>query len=337
MKIGFNDRCLDHTTGERHPESPERLIAIRRELDTHHTVEYVEPSPATIDDLALVHDRSYLEAVRDFCGAGGGEWDPDTVAVEATWEAGLASVGLAQWAARTALDVTPGRDSPFAIGRPPGHHAVRDDAMGFCFFNNAAIAAQSVLEKRDIDQVAILDWDVHHGNGTQSIFYDRSDVLFASIHEDGLYPGTGDQSETGTGTGLNYTVNLPLPPGAGDAAVQEIVSKVLEPKLHAVDPDLILISAGFDAHRHDPISRLRVSTEGYGWLTAWSKGLADSVDAGLGFILEGGYSLDMLAEGVGMVTKVFAGYEPVQPDGEPDEAVGADIDSLIDAHNSGSK
>ena len=201
MRFGYREICLQHDTGSRHPESPDRLRAIKRTLDDADDVEYVAADAATKAEVASVHDGEYVRSVRQFCADGGGNWDADTVAVEETWDAAMASAGLAAWAAEAALDGANGAETPFSLGRPPGHHAVADDAMGFCFVNNVAVAAERALSERDVERVAILDWDVHHGNGTQDIFYDREDVYYASFHEEGLYPGTGDISESGEGEG----------------------------------------------------------------------------------------------------------------------------------------
>jgi acetoin utilization deacetylase AcuC-like enzyme len=316
MKFGYRETCLDHDTGPRHPESPDRLRAIRRALTDRHGVEYVAPDSAARERILGVHTAAYVDELEDFCGDGGGDWDADTVAVEATWDAAMASAGLAEWVAERALAGDDGRRTPFSLGRPPGHHAVADDAMGFCFFNNAAVAAQTAIDEGDAERVAIFDWDVHHGNGTQDIFYDREDVFYLSIHEDGLYPGTGGGAETGEGDGEGTTLNVPFPPGTTHTAYRAALDDLLRPALEQFDPDLFLISAGFDAHEHDPISRMRVSTEGYGLLTQDVRAIADDTDAALGFILEGGYGLDTLSESIRMVHEVFDGYTPAEDDGD---------------------
>jgi acetoin utilization deacetylase AcuC-like enzyme len=327
MNFGHREACLAHETGPRHPESPDRIRAIRRALSDRHGVSYVAADGAERADVLAVHDEPYVDELDAYCTEGGGNWDTDTVAVEATWEAALASAGLAMWAAEAAVAGAEGRDTPFSLGRPPGHHAVVDDAMGFCFFNNAAVAAESALGG-DLDRVAILDWDVHHGNGTQDIFYDRGDVFYASIHEAGLYPGTGDIEETGTGPGEGATLNVPFPSGTTHHSYLAAVDELVAPALDAFDPELLLVSAGFDAHEHDPISRLRVSTEGYGALTDRVRATAADTDAALAFVLEGGYGLDTLAESVGMVHEVFDGYRPALEEGEASDAARSVIDDV---------
>jgi len=328
MRYGHREVCLDHETGPRHPESPDRIRAVRRALADHHGVSYAEGDPATVEDVLAVHDDDYVAEFEAFCADGGGNWDADTVAVEATFEAALASAGLAEWAVEAALEGDAGRDTPFSLGRPPGHHAVADDAMGFCFFNNAAVAAQAALDEQPgVDRVAILDWDVHHGNGTQDIFYDRGDVFYVSIHESGLYPGTGKVHETGEGEGEGTNLNVPFPPGTTHGAYLAALDDVVGPALRGFDPDLLVVSAGFDAHEHDPISRMRVSTEGYGLLTDRVRTLAEEAGAALAFVLEGGYDLDTLANSVTMVHEVFDGYEPV----EDGEEVGSSARNVIEA------
>jgi acetoin utilization deacetylase AcuC-like enzyme len=332
MQFGYSETCLDHDTGARHPETPDRLRAVRRQLARRHGVEYVSVDPASAESVSIVHDDGYIDDLRSFCAEGGGDWDPDTVASSGTWKAALTSAGLAQWAAERALAGDDGRETPFSLGRPPGHHAVADNAMGFCFFNNAAVAAGTAIARGDADRVAIFDWDVHHGNGTQDIFYDREDVFYASIHEKGLFPGTGAVDEVGTGAGEGTTLNVPLRSGAGDAdclAAFETIATAIE----RFDADLLLVSAGFDAHRHDPISRLRVSTEGYALLTDRVREVAGEMGAALAFVLEGGYGLDTLSESVATVHETFDGRTPVVNDDDPIDATRGLLDRVRSTHD----
>ncbi len=332
MRFGYSETCLDHDPGPRHPETPDRLRAIRERLKHKHGVEYVDAAPASLDRMAAVHDREYLEEVAAFCDAGGGNWDPDTTAVEGSWAAIEKSAGLACWAVERAVEGEDGRETPFSIGRPPGHHAVYDDAMGFCFVNNAAVAVQYALDELGIDRAAIVDWDVHHGNGTQDILYDRGDVFFASTHEAGLYPATGDVEETGDGAGEGATMNVPMPAGADDVDYLAAFEELIVPTIERFDPGLLVVSAGFDAHRHDPISRVRLSTEGYALLTDRLRATAATTDAALAFVLEGGYGLDVLADSVAIVHETFDGREPIEPDGEVDDAVQRLLADVADAH-----
>ena len=334
MNFGYREVCLDHDTGSRHPETADRLRAIRRGLSKRHGVAYEDGDPADRNSIEAVHDSEYVADIERFCADGGGTWDADTVAVEATWDAALASAGLAVWAVEKAIDGADGRETPFSIGRPPGHHAETDEAMGFCFFNNAAVAVQRAIERdaSGVDRAIVFDWDVHHGNGTQDIFYDRDDVFYASVHEQGLFPGTGEILETGGPNARKTVLNAPLPGGSGDDEYAAFVDDVLDPAMERFDPDLFVVSAGFDAHRHDPISRMRVSTEGYGHLTDRVRAIADRHDAPLSFVLEGGYGLDALSDSVGMVHEVFDGRDPVRPEGDVMSKAKRVLDDVRDAH-----
>ena len=333
MNFGYREACLDHDTGPRHPESPDRLRAIREVLKDRHGVSYVDAELASVEAVERAHDPAHVEAVREFCAEGGGDWDPDTIACPETYEIARKSAGLAIWAAEQALDGADGRETPFSIGRPPGHHAESDEAMGFCFFNNAVIAARTAMARHDdVERVAIWDWDVHHGNGTQEICYDDGDVFYASTHERGLFPGTGELAKTGEGAGEGTTMNVPLTAGSGDAEYRHVYEQAIGPAFERFDPDLVLVSAGFDAHRHDPISRMRISTEGYAQLTDAIRTTAETVDAALAFILEGGYGLDTLSESVGIVHETFDGREPIPDDEDPDEDVVELVEGLRERH-----
>lgn len=333
MRFGHSEVCLAHDPGSRHPESPDRLRAIRRRLTSAHAATFTDAADAPMAPIEAVHEPSYLQELEEFCAAGGGEWDPDTIATTDTWKAARRSAGLAVWAAKQAVAGADGRETSFALGRPPGHHAEPGDAMGFCFLNNVAIATAAVRSECRVQRVAIIDWDVHHGNGTQAAFLEEADVMYASVHEEGLYPGTGAIDEVGSGDGAGTTVNIPLPSGAGDPEYEHALSEAVAPAVSHFDPEVILVSAGFDPHRHDPISRMRLSTEGFGLLTDGVIDIAEDTGASLGFVLEGGYGLDTLSDGVAMVNKVFDGYEPLYPDEDPAEAVVERVRRVRDEHD----
>ncbi len=335
MRFGFAEACLDHDPGPRHPESPDRLEAIRQALQPAHGAQFHRPPPADRELVRRVHHESQVAEIEELCRTGGGAIDSDTIVSEGTMDAALASAGIARWVADQADPGVDRRAIPFALCRPPGHHARPDRAMGFCIFNNVAIAAETALEAPGVDRVAILDWDVHHGNGTELVFYDRDEVGFVSIHEDGIYPGTGAIEDTGEGAGEGTTMNVPLAHGADSSAYVAALDDLAIPWFERHEPDLLLISAGFDAHHHDPISRMGCTTECFGSLAARVCDLADRCDAGIGFVLEGGYGLDTLSESIVMINEVCGGYEPVIPDDGLREEDRERIDRVADVHGLG--
>jgi len=288
-----------------HPERPERIVALERMLRAREWLGFtpVEAPAATRELLHAVHPERYVAFIEDLCARGGGMIDMDTAAVEATFEAALHAAG----GAVALVDALLGGDAPtgFAALRPPGHHAEPARAMGFCFFNNVAIAARRATHAHGAQRVLILDWDVHHGNGTNDIFHAADDVLFASIHEWPLFPGTGPASDLGSGPGAGYTVNMPVPAGTGDDAYQSLVEHVISPLIGAWEPQLVLVSAGFDAHRLDPLADCRVSEHGYAAMTASLRRACDTVGAPLGMILEGGYSLEAMCDSIAALTPIL--------------------------------
>lgn len=305
MVFVTTEACLEHNPGPLHPDRAERITAIERHLRNSHRIERVTRPDVGERAARAVHDQDYVESVRQFCESGGGRWDADTGASAETWHAALTYVGVATWVAERALTCSDDDRPAFGFGRPPGHHARTDDAGGFCFFNNAAAAAEHALNA-EADSVAILDWDAHHGDGTQEIFIDRNDVLFISVHQADLYPPTGSVSETGWGEGQGATVNIPLPGGASDADFRFAFEEVIVPVLRRYEPDLLLVSAGFDAHQGDPISNLQLSTEGFGLLAEIVQDVVTAIGAGIGFVLEGGYyDLDALSTSVEIVHDSF--------------------------------
>jgi acetoin utilization deacetylase AcuC-like enzyme len=288
---------LDHDTGP-HPECAARLVAIEAHLDREgwHGFER-RPSPRV--DRALLercHAPGHVAAIEQLCAAGGGRVDLDTVTSAGSWEAALRSAGGAV-AVVKALLAGEARYA-FAAGRPPGHHATRTRAMGFCLFNNVAVAAVHALAEHGLERVMILDWDVHHGNGTSDLFHDSASVLYVSIHESPLYPGTGPASDRGAGAGEGYTINLPVAAGSGDEVFMRLLSERVVPAARDYAPQLILVSAGYDAHADDPLANCAVTAQGYGKMTSALRRLAGELGAPLGVVLEGGYALDALATSV---------------------------------------
>jgi acetoin utilization deacetylase AcuC-like enzyme len=298
----FSEYSAGHDTGS-HPENQSRLDAIQQRLSRESMLEnrplyYAEPVEPDIPKQ--VHDAWIVDRVQEMAEAGGGAIDGDTWVAPGSWLAALAAVGAAVQSVNLVLSGEQRR--VFAMARPPGHHAERSRQIGFCLFNNIAIAAHQALQYEGIDRVAILDWDVHHGNGTQDIFYRSSNVFFCSIHQWPLFPGSGLEYETGEGEGAGFTLNLPLPAGAGDAAYLSLFDDVIIPRLRAYQPDLILVSAGFDAHRDDPLAMMAVSEHGFRRMTQRVRELAEELtDGQLVVILEGGYNLRALSESVAAV------------------------------------
>ena len=265
-----------HPTGS-HPERPERLASVLQAFP-----DFVEARPATFSELELVHDADYIERVRSASELGRPVLlDPDTICTASSFE-------VARLAAGAAIQAV--EQSGFALVRPPGHHALRDRSMGFCLFNNIAVAARFAQRELGIGRLAILDWDVHHGNGTQDEFWDDEGVLFVSIHQWPFYPGSG-----GPGEGNATTLNVPLAVGAGDDEYLQHLEEVVEPAVRAFEPELLLVSAGFDAAASDPIGGMTVSEEGFRELGRRASGLARR----LALVLEGGYDVESLALLVG--------------------------------------
>jgi acetoin utilization deacetylase AcuC-like enzyme len=304
--------CLEHDPGRGlpgHPERPERLRAIEDALTARNWLgwERREAPAAGEEELELVHSAAHVEAIRELCRSGGGSIDLDTFAGTASWEAALRSAGAACAMTRALLagEATVG----FAAGRPPGHHAEPERAMGFCLFDNVAVAAALAIAELGVERVFILDWDVHHGNGTAEIFRRRADVLFASIHQGGVFPGTGAREDTGTGPGEGYTINRPVPAGSEESLWVSLLEEEILPAAARFEPQLVLVSAGFDAHRDDPLAECRLDAGSFGRMAAIVRAAAVDWGAPVGAVLEGGYALDALAESV-VATMAALGGNP---------------------------
>ncbi len=290
MTIVFDEVYLKHRQSHMHPERPERLEEIVGKMKAEGLWDdVVKPSSAEVEDVLLNHSKRYLERVRD---SREGYLDPDTYLRSETYDIAMRAVGGGIEAARRAWD---GKKTTLALLRPPGHHAVESSSMGFCYFNNVAIAARKLRDKAE--RIAIIDPDVHHGNGTQDSFYDTDEVLYISSHQQYIFPGTGHVHETGSGTGKGYTVNIPFDNGCGDVSYELAYSKVVRKVLEQYEPDMIMVSLGTDAHYEDMLAGLRLSSGGYLDVIRGLHGLAGELcDGRFSVFLEGGYALEPLAE-----------------------------------------
>jgi acetoin utilization deacetylase AcuC-like enzyme len=301
-----HESSLEHNTGM-HPESIRRIEAIDALLAQNDWFGYdrISSPPVALETLARVHPKAHIDAIRDIARRGGAQLDADTWMSAGSYEAALHACGGAVELTRRLLEGGAGQVG-FSSHRPPGHHALPSQAMGFCLFNSIAVAARHALDELGASRVLILDWDVHHGNGTNDIFYESDEVLFISIHESPLYPGTGQAAELGAGAGHGYTVNLPVPPGSGDATFVSLVRDVALPLARSYRPELVLVSAGYDAHQADPIANCALSDEGFATMTALVRDMACALDAPIGCVLEGGYNVDALARCVGATMRTLA-------------------------------
>ena len=313
---------LEHDTTMRrgqditmHPEQPGRIAAIERELTARDWLGFERMHSPAVDRsvLTAVHPERYVASIERACASGGGYLDMDTVVSERSFEAALHAAGGAVSMVDLLLDGD--ASAAFSSHRPPGHHALPSQAMGFCLFNNIAVAAQYALDARQLERVMILDWDVHHGNSTNHIFHASKQVLFVSIHQSPLFPGTGPADDVGEGEGIGFTVNLPVPARSGDEVWVSLVEHVVIPLACAFEPQLVLISAGYDAHRDDLLADCDVTEEGFAAMAHAAARASESLAAPVGGVLEGGYALAALGRSVAATLQAFA-----EPTGVPGSA-----------------
>ncbi|MCC7361127.1 MAG: histone deacetylase [Anaerolineales bacterium] len=324
-----------------HPENAERLRALEAALDSPALAlrDYLialTPRPATVDEVALAHHRPYITALREAMRQAPGYVDSaPTYVVPQSYDVALLAAG----GAIRAVEAVVGGEAQtvVALVRPPGHHALPDAPMGFCLFNNIAIAARYAQRYLGIGRVLIVDFDVHHGNGTQAVFYEDPSVLFISTHQENLYPQTGRVSETGAGAGEGYTLNIPLPAYAGDRAFERALAEVIAPAAERFAPDLVLVSAGFDAHWLDPLANLQLTLAGYAKLTQGLQAIAQAHARGrMAWVLEGGYHLAALTGGVTTVLRTLLGEHGIAdslgPAPRPEPEVTGAIERARAAH-----
>ena len=334
MKVGcvYHPLYLEHDTGY-HPENARRLEAIVAHLEAtglRQQLVPIEARPATLEELSLVHYPRHIARIEAAALSGGGSLDADTPMSAGSYQAALYAAGGVIRAVDAVMDNTVTR--AFALVRPPGHHATPGQAMGFCLFNNIAIAARYALARLRLERVLIIDFDVHHGNGTQDAFYNDPQVLYISTHQYPHYPGSGGIGEIGAGSALGATINIPLPAGSGDNEYGQVFDLVIVPATERFRPRLILVSAGYDAHRDDELAMMQVSIAGFAGMVRTIKGLADRLTGGrLVFSLEGGYNLSALAASVKTTFDVLLDREDVDdpPEKTPHPPAAPDISPLV--------
>ncbi len=335
MAVGYvyHPIYLKHDTGQ-HVEVAARLQAIVSHLEKtglKSQLNLIEPRPASIEEIALVHQREYIKEIEEKAASGGGWLDLDTVMSSGSYEAALYAAG---GVIRAVAAVMNGEvASAFALVRPPGHHATSSYAKGFCLFNNIAIATEYALAEYNLERILIVDFDVHHGNGTQEAFYDNPRVMYISAHQYPFYPGTGGLKETGSGAAKGTNINVPLPAGCGDGEYLNVFEQIIVPAARRFKPQLIMVSAGYDAHWADPLAMMQVSVTGFGQMVGTIKGLADELCGGrLVLTLEGGYHLEALAASVKATFDRLLGNTTISdPLGQSPHRFGTDnIDRLIE-------
>lgn len=321
--IFFDPIYEEHLTGIGHPERPERLLVSLDALEESgllERVKIVSPRDAAIEEIKLVHSSRYINEVREVADSGGGHLDMDTAVSPASYRAALKAAGALVQSVDDCLEGKYRRT--FCLVRPPGHHALPTRGMGFCIFNNVAIGARYAIAKKRLERVMIVDWDAHHGNGTQDVFYEDPSVLYVSLHQYPHYPGSGWVDETGSGAGSGYTINFPFPPGTGEEHYLEAFERVIVPAGKKFAPDLIMVSDGYDSHAGDLLCSMRLTDTSYSKMIDYTAGLADEFcDGRLIVTIEGGYNLTAMAHSVVQTVSGLAGVDIPGKDGDAQPTV----------------
>jgi acetoin utilization deacetylase AcuC-like enzyme len=305
-----------------HPENAKRLESIifgLQEKGLLEKVKHINSCSAEIDEIAICHKKEYVEYVKEFCEKGGGYFDPDTYSNQHSFTAAATAIGSSIDLVKAVIEGE--LKNGFALLRPPGHHALANRSMGFCLFGNIAIAAKVALTQSGVGKIAIVDFDVHHGNGTQALVGDDPNILFISSHQYPFYPGTGSIREIGDGEAEGTIVNIPLQAGVGDNGFKSVYKKIVIPSLERFKPELILVSAGYDAHWEDPLANLNLSLTGYNWISRELIKSAEKIcNSKIVFFLEGGYNLQVLSDGVANTIRGLLGIELFEdPLGKPND------------------
>ena len=288
VSVLYHPDFLNHDTGNGHPERPDRLRSCLSAIKSYEGslyINWIEPRSATEKELEWIHTQDHIVNIKSICDSGGGYLDPDTPVCPESYHIAMKSAGA--W--MNGVDEVIKGNSSFVLSRPPGHHAESNRAMGFCLFSNAALAATYAIKQKEFNKIAIFDWDVHHGNGTQDIVQNNPDIYYVSTHQFPFYPGTGSQIETG---GHNNVLNIPLPAGLGSADYRNKFDEAVIPFLQKSSPDMLIISAGFDAHHRDPLASINLKNDDYAYMTKRLQEILPN----LLFGLEGGYNLEALGE-----------------------------------------
>lgn len=333
MNTGFNIHpgYASHVTPAAHPERPERierLLGIVERLDEIGAVRFTSERRATREELERVHDSEHVDTIAATAGRDVVTLDPDTYTSPESYDTALLAAGSLLDLVDAVMEER--LDNGYAAVRPPGHHAEGDHAMGFCLFNNIAVAARHLIDRHGLERVLIVDYDVHHGNGTQSAFYHDPRVLFVSLHQYPFYPGTGAADETGGGDGRGYTVNIPFPAGFGDSDYLAAFDRIVVPIARRFEPQFVLLSAGFDAHWADPIANMQATEKAFGGMTSRLLSVASEFAGGkLAAVLEGGYNLNALALCVTTVLGTMASFDPSSPPAAEGAVYDAMAESLL--------